>query len=50
MKLRGVTYLAALGLASMMLHYMIVETVVLVGHKIGCSGGTRLVLHIPSSS
>ncbi len=39
---------------SMMLHYVIVNTVVLVGltgmHKTGCSGKTRLVLHIPSSS
>ncbi len=39
---------------SMMLHYVIVKTVVLVGligmHKTGCSGETRLVLHVPSSS
>jgi hypothetical protein len=38
----------------MMLHYVTVNTVVLVGltgmHKTGCSGKTRLVLHIPSSS
>lgn len=38
----------------MMLHYEIVITVVLVGlpgmHKIGCSGGTQLVLHILGSS
>jgi len=44
---------AALGLVSMMLHYMIVKTV-LVGltgiHKKGCSGETRLVLHVLSSS
>ncbi len=45
---------AALGLVSMMLHYLIVKSVVLVGltgmHKTGCSGELRLVLHIPSSS
>jgi len=33
---------------------VIVKTVVLVGltgmHKTGCSGETRLVLHVPSSS
>ncbi len=44
----------ALGLVSMMLHYVIVKTAVLVGltgmHKTGCSGETRLVLHVPSSS
>ncbi len=37
-------HLAALGLVSMMMHYVIVKTVVLVGligmHKTGCSGGT----------
>ncbi len=37
-----------------MLHYTIVKTVACVGltemHKTGCCGGTRLVLHIPSSS
>jgi len=36
------------------LHYVIVKIVVLVGligmHKTGCSGETRLVLHVPSSS
>jgi len=41
-------------LSKMMLHYVIVKTVVLVGligmHKTGCSGETRLVLHVPSSS
>ncbi len=45
---------AALGLVSMMLHYVIVKTVELVGlvrmHKTGCSGETRLVLHVPSAS
>jgi len=45
--------MAALGLVSMMLHYVIVKTIVLVGligmHKTGCSGETRLVLHIPRS-
>ena len=34
----------------MMLHYMIVKTVILVGliamHKKGCSGETRVVLHV----
>ena len=53
-KSRGFAHLAALGLVSMMLHYVIVKTVVLVGligmHKTGCSGETRLVLHGPSSS
>ncbi len=46
--------MAALGLVSMMLPYVIVKIVVLVGligmHKTGCSGETRLVLHVPSSS
>jgi len=54
MKSRAFAHLAALGLVSMMLHYVIVKTVVLVGltgmHKTGCSGETRLVLHVPSSS
>ena len=40
-KSRGFAHLAALGLVSMMLHYVIVKTVVLVGltgmHKTGCS-------------
>ncbi len=54
-KSRGFAHLAALGLVSMMLHhYVIVKTVVLVGltglHKTGCSGETRLVLHVTSSS
>ncbi len=43
-----------LGLVLMMLHYMIVKTVVLVGltgmHKTDCTGETRLVLHVASSS
>jgi len=38
----------------MMLHYVIVKTVILVAlsgmRKTGCSGETRLVLHVPSSS
>jgi len=38
----------------MVLHYVIVNNVVLVGligmHRTGCSGETRLVLHVPSSS
>ncbi len=50
-KLRGFVHLAALCLVSMMLHYVTVKTVVLVGHtgmhKTGCSGETRLVLHVP---
>ncbi len=50
-KSRGFAYLGALGLVSMMLHYVIVKTVILVGltgmHKTGCSGETRLALHIP---
>jgi hypothetical protein len=53
-KLRGFAYPAALGLVSMMLHYVIVKTVILVAlsgmRKTGCSGETRLVLHVPSSS
>ena len=53
-KLRRFAHLAALGLVSMMLHYVIVKTVVQVGliemHKTCCSGETRLVLHVPSSS
>ena len=43
-KSRGFAHLAALGLVSMMLYYVIVRTVVLVGligmHKTGCSGET----------
>ena len=39
--------------SSVMLHYVIVNTVVLIGlmgmHKTGCSGETRLVLHVPGS-
>jgi len=38
----------------MMLHYATVNTVVLLGltgmHETDCSGGTRLVLLVPSSS
>ncbi len=53
-KSKGFAHLAALGLVSMMLHYVTVKTVVLVGltgtHNTGCSGETRLVLHVPSSS
>jgi len=53
-KSRGFAHLAAQGLVSMMLHYVIVKTVKLVGligmHKTGCLGETRLVLHVPSSS
>jgi len=53
-KSRGFTHLAALGLFSMMLHYVIVKTVVLVGligmHKTGRSGKTRVVLHVFTSS
>jgi len=49
-KSRGFAHLAALGLVSMMLHYVIVKTVVLVGliemHKTGCSGETRLVTYL----
>ena len=48
----GFAHLAALGLVSMMLHYVIVKTVVSVGligmHKTGCSEETRLVLLIMS--
>ncbi len=51
---RGFAHLAALGLFSMMLHCVIARTVKLVDlagmHKTGCSGETRLVLHIPASS
>ena len=36
------------------LHYVVVNTVVLIGligmHKTGCCGETRPVLHVPSSS
>ena len=53
-KSRGFAHLAPLGLISMMLHYVIVKTVEVIGlagmHKTGCSGETRLVLHVPSSS
>ncbi len=51
---RGFAHLAALGLVSMMLHYVIVKAVDLVGltgmHKTSCSGETRIVLHVPSYS
>ena len=50
----GLAFLIALGLASMMLRYMTVKTVAFVGrtgmHRTGCSGETRLVPHVPSSS
>ena len=53
-KFRGFAHLAALGLVSMMLHYVIVKTVVLISligmPKTSCSGETQLVLHVPSSS
>ena len=58
-KSRGFAHLALgvfndVSLHSMMFHYMIVKTVVLVDiigmHKTGCFGETRLVLHIPRSS
>jgi len=53
-EVKGLRHVAALGLVPMMLHYVIVKIVVLVGltgmHKTGCSGETRFVLHIPSSS
>ncbi len=49
-KSRGFAHLAALGLISKMLHYVIVKNVVILGligmHKTGCSGETRLVLHV----
>ena len=52
-KSRGFAHLAALGLVAMMLYYVTVKVVVIVGfvgmRKTGCSGETRLVLHIPSS-
>ena len=52
-KSKGFPHLAALGLLSMMLRYVIVKPVELVRltrmHKKGCSGETRLVLHVPSS-
>jgi hypothetical protein len=52
-KSRGFVHLAALGLVSIVLHYVTVNTVVLVSltgmRKTDCSGETRLVLHIPSS-
>jgi len=53
-KSRGFVHLAALGLVSMMVHCVTVNIILLVGlagtHKTGCSGETRLVLHVPSSS
>ena len=43
-----------LGVVSMMLHFLIVKTVILISligmPKTGCSGETRLVLHASSSS
>ena len=51
---RGLAHLAALGLVSMMLHCVTVKTVKLVDpiemRKTDCSGETRLVLHVSSSS
>ena len=51
---KPVVHLVARGLFSMMLHYATVNTVVLLGltgmHETDCSGGTRLVLLVPSSS
>ena len=53
-KSRGSAHLAALGPASMMLHYVIVKSVELVDlmdiHKTDCLGETRLLLYVPSSS
>ena len=53
-KLGCFAHLVALGLVSTMLHCVIVTTVKRVDltgmHKIDCSGQTRLILHIPSSS
>jgi len=50
----GTVHLVAPGLVSMMLHCVTVNIVVLVGltgmHKTGCSGETRLALHVLSSS
>ncbi len=47
---RGFAHMAALGLVSMIEHYVSVKNVVLVGltgmHRTGCSGEARLVLHI----
>ncbi len=53
-KSRGFAHLVALGLVSMMLRCVIVKIVELVDliemRKTGCSGETRLVPHVPSSS
>ncbi len=47
-------HLVALGLVSMMLRHVTVKTVALISHigmhRRGCSGETRFVLHVPSSS
>ncbi len=47
-------HLTAPGLLSMVLHYVTVKTVGLIDrtgmHKTGCSGETRLILHVPGSS
>ncbi len=52
-KSRGFAHLVALGLVFMM-RYVNVKAVVLVGrlgmHRTGCSGQTRLVPYVPSSS
>ena len=54
LKPRGFGHLVALGLVSMMLHYVCVNTVVpidLIGMlRTDCSGETRLALHASSSS
>jgi len=55
-KSRSFVHLVARGILLMMSYYVSVNTVVLGGlkltgmHKTGCSGDTRLVLHVPSSS
>ncbi len=50
---RGFAHLSALGVVSMMSHYVIVKGVFVgrIGmHKTGCSGERRLVLYVPSSA
>ena len=53
-KSRGVTRLAAPGLVSVMLVYVMVKTAVLAGlsgtQKTGCSGEKSIVLHVPNPS
>lgn len=50
----GFAHLTALDLVCILLHCMIVKNVDLVDligmHQTDCSGETRLVLHVPSSS